>query len=129
MRLAVALIACCGCHVWIPIKPTEVPKLTGGDRTVEQPDGTRFRFAGSADLRVTTHNGTTTYWEPQARREGDRLLVVSASHPPASISLSEITVAEASQLDPVNTTAAVLLALAAGFLVVMFVAHMEFPGP
>jgi hypothetical protein len=118
-----------GCYYWIPIKPTEAPKLTAGARYVERTNGNLYEFVSSADVRVTTARQRITFSEPRARIANGLLVIESASHPPATFVFDEVAAVEASQLDKADTAVALLIGLFGLSLAIAVGSYMRFPGP
>ncbi len=124
-----------GCHSykWVPVKPTEVPKLNGSyvrDRGtvstpsgavsvqevtvahVERPDGTLVEISGKYDLRVTSQGNSAVFEHPVNSRLQDQFLIVTSGNRAATpYVLRTVERTEVKQPDP---TSAFALATALG---------------
>jgi hypothetical protein len=112
-RFVPVLVACSllttGCFTYVPIRPTELPKLNGSFQSsesvganttlvtrsvaqVEGEDGKMVELRGQHDVVVTLKDGTkTTYEHPVSASEQDGALVIKSGNlPEARIPLDSI---------------------------------------
>ena len=111
----VVLVAA-GCYDWVPVRPTELPKLSAGARELERADGGRFEVRRAVTAKITTPWGATKFAQPQAGIEGGKLRISGGDVPPTEIPLDQITSVRVGQLNAIDTTASVVVlgALIAG---------------
>jgi len=126
MSLAV-LTTMAGCHSWVPIRPTELPKLNGTSAQVQQPDGTPVDVVEPFDASVTMRSLLPLQFNHPVRStvEGKDLVVQGANRGRTAFPLQEVTSVEVSQPDPVKTAvlASVFVGAAIGLLIrLIFVA-------
>ena len=142
LLLASALTA--GCYTWEPIKPTELPKLSGAAVAtgtvasgtnrgqviavsvahVEAPDGRLVEIKGEFDARVELTNGqTVTFTHPvRAQVDGFHLTVQGGNRPPTSFPLNQVRVVTVSQGNPAASAAVgAVVGTALGVLIVVLV--------
>ncbi len=128
LTTCVALVS--GCYTWEPIRPSELPKLSGGGvtvgrivdgenegrvvvaslRHVEAPDGTMVEIKGKYDARITLKNGREIEFEHPVRTEVDGLHVVIAGGNVSNMSFDpdNIKSVEVSQFSAGQTALAIV---------------------
>jgi hypothetical protein len=62
--LLALLLALAGCHRWVPIKPTELPRLSRTAGWTQQPDGTTVELVEPFDVSVATRSGWQAFKHP-----------------------------------------------------------------
>ena len=120
----IALIAApilLGCHTWVAIKPSELPRLNGSTEQVvsrsansrvvaitttpvERPDGRLVEIRGNYDVRIESGGRSQEVGSPVlAELEGDHLIVRGSNMPRSRIPLSNIDNLEVSQFQRART--------------------------
>ena len=126
MSLAV-LATIAGCHSWVPIMPTELPRLNGTSAQVRQPDGTPVDVVEPFDVRVALPSSLPLQFDHpvESTVEGKVLVVQGANRGRTAFPLQDVTHVEVSQPDATKTAvlASVFVGAAIGLLIrLLFVA-------
>jgi hypothetical protein len=120
----VGMVGITGCYDWIPIKPTEIPKLVADAEYLEQPDGTRVRFDEQADgLKVRWRDETRKFWAPRVNIQGGVLAISGDNAPPVQIPVDEIVDVRAGRLNVIETAGAISICGAVVALLALLLAR------
>jgi hypothetical protein len=113
-----------GCYDWIPIKPTEIPKLVGEVEDLEQPDGTRVHFEEQPEaLKVRWRDEARKFWAPRASIGGGVLAISGDNTPPVEIPMDQIVDVRAGRLNVIETAGAISICGAVIALLALLVAR------
>ncbi len=133
LSCALLSLANLGCHDWVAIRPTELPRLNGStavqvgtttqygpngttstapvmavsQTAVEGPDGRMVQINGSFDARVVSGGEERTFDGPvvsELQLEGRQLNIRSANYAPVDIPISAVDSVEVSQFNAVKTS-------------------------
>jgi type IV pilus biogenesis protein CpaD/CtpE len=118
--LVAVVTALAGCHSWVPIRPTELPKLNETATPVSEPDGTVVEILEPFDARVTTRSGAAVGFKHRVTSSlENRMLVVQGSNRGrTAFPLQDVRSVDVSQPNVGGTTAAAAVLCGVGVILI-----------